>query len=165
MRTLYLVSVWLHIIAAMAWVGGMLFLVTVLVPLLRTPQLRPQASELFHALGMRFRVVGWIALGTLVTTGVFNVTMRGYRVGQLLNGEAFAGAWGTALALKLVLVTLIVAMSAVHDFWLGPRATRLAREKAPESQRERGRRIASMMGRTTFLLALAVVALAVTLVR
>lgn len=165
MRTLYLVSVWLHIIAAMAWVGGMLFLVTVLVPLLRTPALRSQAAELFHALGMRFRVVGWIALGTLVTTGVFNVTMRGYRLEQLINGEAFAGTWGTTLAVKLALVAVIVVLSAVHDFWLGPRATQLAREKAPESQRERSRRIASMMGRTTFLLALAAVALAVTLVR
>lgn len=164
-RTLYLVSVWLHIIAAMAWVGGMLFLVTVLVPLLRTPSMRPQAAELFYAVGMRFRVVGWIALGTLVATGTFNVTMRGYRLEQLFNGEAFAGRWGTTLALKLSLVALIVALSAVHDFWLGPRATRLARENAPESQREKGRRIASMMGRTTFLLALAVVALAVTLVR
>lgn len=165
MRTLYLVAVWLHIISAMAWVGGMLFLVTVLVPLLRTPQLRPQAAELFHALGMRFRVVGWITLGTLVTTGIFNVTMRGYRLEQLLNGEAYAGRWGTTLAVKLALVVAIVALSAVHDFWLGPRATRLARESAPDAQRERSRRIASLMGRTTFLLALAVVALAVTLVR
>ena len=165
MRTLYLVSVWLHIVAAMAWVGGMLFLVTVLLPLLRTPAMRPQAAELFNALGRRFRIVGWVAIGTLVATGLFNVTMRGYRLGQLLNGEAFAGSWGTTLALKLWLVMLIVALSAVHDFWLGPRATRLARENAPVEERERGRRLASVMGRVTFLLAIAVVGLAVLLVR
>ena len=53
----------------------------------------------------------------------------------------------------------------VHDFWLGPRATRLAREDAPAAVRERWRRVASWMGRTTFLLSLAVMALAVTLVR
>ena len=165
MRVLYLVSVWLHIIAAVAWVGGMLFLVAVLVPLLRTPAMKPQAAALFHAVGTRFRPVGWIALVTLVITGIFNVTMRGYSVGQLFRGEAFAGRWGTTLALKLAFVTLIVAMSAVHDFWLGPRATRLAQEDAPASVREKWRRVASWMGRTTFLLALAVIALAVTLVR
>ena len=109
--------------------------------------------------------MGWIALTTLVVTGVFNVTMRGYSVGQLLNGEAFTGRWGATLALKLSLVALIVLMSGVHDFWLGPRATRLARENAPAEVRETSRRVASWMGRTTFLLALAVVALAVTLVR
>lgn len=165
MRTLYLVSVWLHIVAAMAWIGGMLFLVAVLVPLLRTPSLRSQAAQLFHAIGTRFRVVGWVAIGTLVVTGVFNVTMRGYSVGQLLSGDAFVGRWGTALALKLTLVAVIVIASGVHDFWLGPHASALARADAPAPVREKWRRVASWMGRMTFLLALAVVALAVTLVR
>ena len=165
MRLLYLVSVWLHIVAAMAWIGGMLFLVTVLVPMLRKPAMRPRAAELFHEIGGRFRLVGWIALSTLVVTGVFNVMSRGYRFGQLLDGDAFAGAWGHALAAKLALVTLIAALSGLHDFWLGPMATRLAREGAPPEKRERFRRIASFMGRGTLLLALTVVALAVTLVR
>lgn len=165
MRSLYIVSVWLHIVAAMAWIGGMLFLVLVLVPMLRTPTMRPRAAELFHVIGTRFRVVGWVALITLAVTGVFNVTFRGYRFGQLLDGEAFAGPWGHTLALKLALVTTIVILSAVHDFWLGPKAVRMARENAPPEVRERFRRIASMMGRATMLLALAVVALAVTLVR
>ena len=165
MRSLYLVSVWLHIISAMAWVGGMLFLVTVLVPLLRTPAMRPQAAELFSAVGTRFRVVGWVALATLVVTGVFNVMGRGYRFEQLLNGDAFAGRWGGTLALKLSFVAMIVVMSGIHDFWLGPRAIRLARENAPQEEREKWRRIASVLGRTTFVLALAVVGLAVTLVR
>jgi uncharacterized membrane protein len=164
-RFLYLASVWLHIIAAMAWIGGMLFLVTVLVPMLRTPALRPRAAELFTEMGARFRRVGWIALTTLVATGVFNVMSRGYRFGQLLDGEAFAGPWGHVLAAKLSLVALIAVLSALHDFWLGPMATRLARENAPPETRERFRRIASMMGRGTLLLALVVVALAVTLVR
>jgi uncharacterized membrane protein len=165
MRTLYLASVWLHIIAAMAWVGGMLFLVLVLVPLLRTPAMRPKAAELFHAIGTRFRLIGWVALGTLVVTGVFNVTFRGYRLGQLFDGEAFAGPWGHTLALKLSFVGAIVVLSGLHDFWLGPKAVRMARDDAPPEARERFRRIASMMGRATMLLALAVIALAVTLVR
>lgn len=165
MRTLYLISVWLHIVAAMAWIGGMLFLVAVLVPLLRTPAMRPQATALFHAVGTRFRPVGWVALATLIVTGIFNVTIRGYSVGQLFSGEAFVGRWGTTLALKLSFVTVILVMSAVHDFWLGPRATRLAADGAPPEVREKWRRVASWMGRITFLLSLAVIALAVTLVR
>jgi len=165
MHTLYLASVWLHIIAAMTWIGGMLFLVTVLVPLLRKPGMRDRATELFHLTGVRFRVVGWIALGTLVVTGTFNVVHRGYSLGQLMSGEAFAGAWGHALAAKLTLVGLIVISSVVHDFYVGPKATRLAREGAPPERREALRRAASWMGRVTLLLALAVVAVAVTLVR
>lgn len=165
MHTLYLASVWLHILAAMTWIGGMLFLVTVLVPLLRTPGMRDRAMELFHHVGLRFRVVGWSALGTLVLTGTANVLYRGFTLGQLFTGEAYEGSWGHALAGKLLLVGLIVVSSAVHDFYIGPKATRLAQEGAPADQRERLRRVASWMGRMTLLLALAVVAIAVTLVR
>ena len=118
MRALYLASVWLHIVAAMTRIGGMLFLVTVLVPMLRVPAMRPRAAELFHAIGTRFRVVGWVALLAILATGVFNVTARGYRIGQLFDGEAFAGAWGHALAAKLALVAVIVVISLLHDFAL-----------------------------------------------
>lgn len=165
MRILYLVSVWLHILAAMMWIGGMLFLVIVIVPLLRKPSMRSQAMELFHVLGVRFRLVGWVALTTLVVTGIVNILQRGFTLGQLFTGRAFAGSWGHALALKLTFVLLIVLSSIIHDFYVGPKATRLAREGAPADQRERLRRTASWMGRMTLLLALTVVAIAVTLVR
>jgi hypothetical protein len=76
-----------------------------------------------------------------------------------------AGRWGATLAWKLAFVTAVLAMGGVHDFWLGPRATRLARENAPASVRERSRRVASLLGRLTLLFALAIVAFAVALVR
>lgn len=165
MHTLYLVSVWLHILAAMTWLGGMLFLVTVLVPMLRRPEMRARAVEMFHAIGVRFRLVGWIALATLVVTGVLNVMFRGYRLSDLFDGTAYAGPWGHTLAAKLAFVALVLTFGAVHDFWLGPAATRLARENAPPEQRERYRRGASLLGRASLLLALVIVALAVKLVR
>lgn len=164
-HTLYLVSVWLHILAAMTWIGGMIFLVVVLVPMLRRPAMRERAAELFGILGVRFRTVGWAALATLIVTGVFNILHRGYRLEQLFTGDVFRGDWGHVLALKLAFVAAVVVLSAVHDFWLGPRATKAAREGASAEARERSRRLASILGRTTFTAALAIVALAVTLVR
>ena len=165
MHTLYLVSVWLHIVASMTWIGGMLFLVLVLVPLLRQPDMRDRALQMFHVLGLRFRRVGWLAIITIVITGVLNLLGRGFRLEQVLSGEVFTGVWGHTLAIKLALVTLIVVTSLVHDFHVGPTATRLGREGAAPERRERLRRFASWMGRMTLLAALAVVALAVTLVR
>jgi copper resistance protein D len=161
MHVVYLLSVWLHLLAAMAWVGGMIFLVAVVVPLLRKPDMRERAAELMRLSGTRFRVVGWVSLVTLVATGVFNVMHRGYPFSAFFTGELYQGQWGHTLAHKLGLVGVVLLMSVVHDFWIGPTAV----SDTDAERRERFRKLASVFGRVTFALALAIVALAVTLVR
>jgi putative copper resistance protein D len=140
MNSLYLASVWLHIVAAMAWVGGMIFLVSSVIPL--------KKPELTIAAARRFRVVGWIALVVLVLTGVFNVLHRGYRFEHFFTGDVFAGGWGRTLALKLACVAFVIVLSLAHDL-----------------RAEKGGRFAQISGRITFMVSLAIVALATTLVR
>lgn len=165
MRVLYLASVFLHVLAAISWIGGMVFLVAVLAPLLRRPATREHAALVFQAFGGRFRVLGWTALVTLVITGAFNVSIHGFGLQDWLSGRVFAGEWGRTLLYKLGFVLVILVVSAVHDFWIGPHAMRVAREQPESAEREKYRKIASWMGRGTFMLALIVIALAIQLVR
>jgi putative copper export protein len=164
-RALYLASVYLHILAAVSWLGGMVFLVVVFVPLLRKPGTAERAALLFHEAGARFRVLGWCALATLAVTGALNVWVRGFGLTDWLTGRVFAGEWGRTLLHKLSLVVVILVVSVLHDFWIGPKAVRLAREQPDSEERAQWRRRASWMGRVTFLLALAIVSFAVRLVR
>lgn len=102
----------LHVLAAITWIGGMLFVALVLVPVARRlddPALR---ARLFHETGVRFRTVGWIALGLLVVSGLGNLIQRPY----LMTVPHFQ--W------KLGLVVLALVLSVLHDFVLGPRAGR-----------------------------------------
>ena len=102
----------LHVGAALTWVGGMLFVALVLVPVTRRlddPALR---RRLMHESGVRFRAVGWAAMALLVATGLINIWLRP----ELLTLARF---W-----VKVVLVALAIALSALHDFVLGPRAGR-----------------------------------------
>lgn len=140
MHLLYMTSVWLHLLAAMAWVGGMIFIAAVVVPM--------KKPDVMQAGGRRFRTIGWIALATLVVTGTFNVAHRGYGLESVMNGDLFRGGWGHTLAMKLSLVGIVLALTAAHD-WMGSRS----------------RRAAMITGHVTFALSLAIVALAVTLVR
>ena len=165
MRVLYLASVYLHVLAAISWIGGMIFLVVVLAPVLRKPETRDHALPIFHAFGARFRVLGWAALVTLVVTGAFNVSVRGFGLHDWLTGHVFGGDWGRTLLYKLGFVLVILVVSGLHDFWLGPYAMRIARERPESAEREKSRKIASWMGRGTFVLALVVLAFAVQLVR
>lgn len=100
----------LHVLAAVTWVGGMIFIALVLVPVTRRlddPALR---ARLVHQVGVRFRTVGWIALGLLVLTGLGNLWQRPYLLGA------------PRLHWKLGLVALALILSVLHDFVLGPRA-------------------------------------------
>lgn len=164
MHSLYLASVFLHIAAAMTWIGGMFFLVLVVVPWLRRGD-RAQASLVMRETGQRFRNVGWACFAIVLVTGTFNLYIRGVRPGDFLRSEWLASPFGKAVVWKLSIFALVLTMSAVHDFWHGPRATLVGRDNPRSPEAERLRRQASMMGRVNMVFALALLGLGVVLVR
>jgi uncharacterized membrane protein len=155
-RAVHLLLVWLHIVAAMVWVGGTIFLAAVFVPMLRRPEYRTLAPAMLQWAGERFRKIGWATLLTLIATGTANLTSR-----QVVWGSAF----GRVLTIKLALVGAIIALSLLHDLWIGRRATAAWRANPASDDARRLRRQASWIGRINLLLSLVVVALAVALVR
>ncbi|MBI4483543.1 MAG: DUF4149 domain-containing protein [Acidobacteria bacterium] len=165
MHPSYLFSVWLHLLAATVWIGGMVFLSAVLVPVTRREECRGIAASLIQWTGRRFRWVGWLCFGVLFVTGVLNLAYRGFGWGDLWSGQLWQGDFGRVLAIKLLLVAVILLISALHDFVMGPRATASWRHNPASADAVRLRRQASWMGRVNLVLALSVAALAVTLVR
>ena len=163
MQALYITSVFLHILAAVIWIGGMFFLILVVVPWLRAGN-RAQAGTLLRDTGIRFRWVGWACLLTLLATGVLNLWLRRVRLSSFADPEWLASPFGRAVALKLTLFGLVLAVSTLHDFRVGPAATRAMRDDPDGPDARRLRRAASWMGRVNTLLALALVFLGVVLV-
>jgi copper resistance protein D len=146
----YILCVALHISAAAAWVGGMLFFAVVTVPVLRRPELAAARPALLAALGPRFRRYGWIAVAVLIVTGLLNLRFRGIDWATLADRRFWATGFGHTLAWKLGFIGLALAGSALHEL-----ATR----------RGHAGRHASWTGRLVFLASIAVVFLAVALVR
>lgn len=165
MHALYLVSVWLHILAATAWIGGMFFLVLVVVPWLRRGGDRSVGIAFLRETGERFRTVGWTCFAILLVTGTFNLWMRGVRLSDFARAEWLLSSFGKSVMWKLSVFVVVVVVSAYHDFVVGPRATD-ALERDPRSAESNAlRRRASLFGRLNAVLALVLVAIAVTLVR
>lgn len=163
-HTLYVVSVWLHILAAMLWLGGMLFLVIVVIPILRKGD-RKQAAAMMHTAGLKFRTVGWACFAVFVVTGTYQLYYRGVAVSDFWDPTFLRSDFGSAIAWKLGMFVVILGLSVWHDFFLGPRATRVGRENPSSAEALSLRKQASWLGRANTLLAIAIVALAVTLVR
>ena len=104
-----------------------------------------------------------MAIAVLVVTGVGNLHFRGLLRPAVLGDPAFwAHAYGRALAWKLGLVTSMVVLAALHDFVLGPQATR---HEPGSLSALRARRRASWLARVNTLLGVALIAVSVRLAR
>ncbi|HVV50205.1 MAG TPA: DUF4149 domain-containing protein [Polyangia bacterium] len=146
----YVVCVALHIAAAAAWVGGMLFFAVVAVPALRRPEVAGARPALLAALGPRFRAYGWLAVATLVVTGLLNLRFRGIGWALLADRRFWATGFGHTLSIKLAFVATALLGSGLHEL---------------AARRGHAGRLAAWTGRLVFLASLAVVFLAVALVR
>lgn len=164
MPPLYYINVTVHVLAAMLWLGGMFFLGVVGAPVLRAIEPPSVRQRLFQELGLRFRRVGWIAIGILVTTGVINLHYRGWLHwrGVFSSEEFWRSSTGHALAAKLSLVLLMISTSGIHDFIHGPRAGRAV----PGSGEALAlRRRAALLARVNAILGILLVIAAVRLAR
>lgn len=162
---MYQVAVFIHVLSAMLWVGGLLFLALVVVPAVR-PLPPAERGALLLAVGERFRPVGWVCIALLLGSGLLLAGYRGITVEALLAGQLPVSQFGRLLGIKLLLVGGMIGLSFVHDVVLGPRSARLlARADLPAAEVARLRRRSAWTARLSLLLALAVVGLAVALTR
>lgn len=160
--SLWHVTVTVHLLAAMIWLGGMMAL-ALLAPVLRSAGDEVFRQRLFQAVGVRFRTVGWICIAVLVATGVAQLRIRGWWGWALWSSPGF---WGTPLGRsflgKLVSVTVMLVAQAFHDFSHGPRAGRLP---PGSDEARRMRRTASLLARANAVLGIVVIYFAVRLAR
>jgi uncharacterized membrane protein len=152
--------VWIHLIAAVSWVGGTIFLSLVLAPSYRALASKPEAGMLFRTSAKRFRLVVWGAVAILLLTGPMLVLSHGWPLFE-------PARWPSPLGIKLVLVAALLLMTLVHDLVLGPRV-RAILALQPDNRSVSDQTIltaATWLPRLALLLSLGVLFVAVMLAR
>jgi putative copper resistance protein D len=150
---LFKLSLFLHVLAAILWIGGMLFLTLIIAPFLKSLNDRKQQSFLYQMVGTRYRFWGWISIVILLITGPLNLYLMGISPLAIFNPTFHGTDYGFALMMKLGFVFIIVVSSILHDFWLGPKA-----RNSPEYTK-----VARIFGRSNLVIALLIVIFAVFL--
>ncbi|MDE3018301.1 MAG: CopD family protein [Nitrospirota bacterium] len=152
--------VWIHLTAAVLWIGGMLFLSLTVVPVLQQGTFAPHRGPFFKAMALRFRRFVWLCILLLLVTGP---PLLSRHVASLLDPTT----WPPIVYAKLGLVSLLLLLTAVHDLILGPAVGRL--HTVPEQARtDRDRllvRSARWVPRISLLLALVILYAAAALAR
>ncbi len=162
---MYYISVFIHLLSAIFWIGGMLFTVAVLVPASRHQLLADKKGAFFALIGRKFSRISWVLFLILIMTGITNLLARGYTLGDLVSSTFWSSSFGNTLFIKLHLFGLVLILSGIHDFFAGPKAAELMDTMPNSSKTKTYRKISSWIGRINLLLGLAILFYAMQLLR
>jgi len=105
---------WLHLMAAILWIGGTLAVSLVIHPVLRAELPDDARMAVYREIGRRFAKVQWWTWGVLAATGGWKLwSIRG-------TPQVFLGPFGKILSVKLALVAGMAALSLIHALVWGP---------------------------------------------
>ncbi len=126
---------WFHILAAVVWVGGMVFNLLVVRPSMSVVD-PPQRLKLADGILRRFIPVVWMSVGLLVFTGLLMTLKRVASFEILLKT-----VYGNLLILKLVVVTLMISIVVLIRYSLLPRFESLIDSQSRELNKVLGQMV------------------------
>ena len=157
---------WIHVIAAVIWIGGNLILAMVIVPYFRQNLPPVQRIKLLTQIGKRFEPIVWGCVGILFFTGLINVFNA---IGLSTSVDsAIISSFMRTLFIKLSLFVVLIILTCLHSFVFGPRLANAiesldeSTEELPsevQAIRKKMSIVSSLMGVVSILILLAAVAL------
>ncbi len=167
------IVLFIHLTAAVFWIGEMIFVAIVVGPYGRTLNDPLARSTLYRETGKRTLTLIWIAIAVLLTTGVLNIVLMGIPLAALGTASFWATAFGRILALKIISVATMVTFAGLHDFVharktreIRQRLTTAAVEERPAlmARYEHHQARAALYGRTNLLIGIGVLFFAAGLI-
>ncbi|GER87083.1 copper resistance protein [Dictyobacter vulcani] len=106
---------WLHLLAAALWVGGMLYLALIYLPILHSTTL-PSRSRILLSTLAHYSPLALAGVIIMAVSGPFNAVVHMDTFSQLITT-----AYGRALSVKTLLVIALLVTSSLHVFVYRPR--------------------------------------------
>ena len=107
----------LHLLGAIAWVGGMLSTSGVVGPVLRKRLGPAERLGLIEDVGRRFRVVEGVAWTLLLFSGT-------WKIASVWSTRDWTGAFWRLWLVKMAVVAVVITLALLHGFVWGPALTR-----------------------------------------
>ena len=164
MDIFYLFFRWIHVIAAVVWVGGNLILAMVIVPHFRQSLPPVERIKLLTQIGKRFEPVVWGCIGVLFFTGIVNI----FDAVDITSLAPITNAFMRTLLIKIVLFFVLIILTVLHSMIFAPRLAAAIEDLDPTLEelppeikplRTQMSVVSSLMGVVSLLILLAAVAL------
>ena len=157
---------WIHVIAAVVWIGGNLILAMVIVPHFKQNLPPVQRIQILTLIGKRFEPIVWGCVLILFFTGTANI----FNSVDLSSADnsLLVGPFMRTLLIKLLLFIILLVLTGLHSFIYGPKLSKAIEDLDPETEelpanvnsiRKQMAIVSSTMGVISLLIILAAVAL------
>ena len=114
---LFSIVTFVHLLAACTWLGGMIYINLIFMPMLKT--IEPSAAgQLVRENGKRFPKIAWASVGLLIITGLMQLDLDAV--------FDFSTDYGTFLTLKLITIAVMISIGLYITFLLYPKLTKLS---------------------------------------
>jgi uncharacterized membrane protein len=124
------IAYWLHMLATVAWIGGLATLAMFVIPAARKTLADTEFSKLMASLQKRISQVGWFSLAVLLVTGMFQMSSHPAYEGFM----EFTNQWSVAILAKHAAIIFMVAASSYMTWGLLPAIERAALLRAAGKQ-------------------------------
>jgi len=122
------ISATLHILAAVTWIGSMIYSQFAVAPALKP--LGPAKSHAVNGLAMKnFSALTWTSLVVLLATGTYAVIGMWDKLAPLTTKPP-----GIVLLVKLALVAVLIVVLFLQVYQYGPRMKQLINPATPKNQ-------------------------------
>lgn len=149
----YFIFLILHIFSAMIWIGGMIFYVIVVMPVIRNPEFKNQKLKLLQLTALQFRNISYFIFLIFVLSGTGLLHEKGF-----FHFESGRGLWtsniGLMFIIKIGLFTVLFLSSLYHDFVTGPKT--FVYLTTDPSRHESYRKTSAFFGRFNLLLSVTI---------
>ena len=119
---------WIHLIAVIAWIGGTLFVLFVLRPVMGRSGILSQSDQFLKRMDGRFRTIRWNSIIIILVTGFLNLIYEG-------GTERLESSWGVVLMIKILLSAIAMGLTGINDFVLNPRSVLASPEQPTRSSK------------------------------
>lgn len=156
------ITPWIHIVAVTVWLGPQFFLFIAAVPAVRIIEDDAVRLRVMRVIVNRFSWLAWAAMAVIVLSGISNLFQVADDTTLDLGSTDFR--YFHIFTTKMTLVGLIVLLTALHTFVIGPRQLRLQEETGSDSAEvARLRRLSIIISGLALLASVAVVYVAALL--
>lgn len=121
---------WLHLLSAVIWVGGIIFILYIAIPSSRQV-LGPEAGKLMGEVSKRFSPVANYSILLLVVTGVALTWLKGYFQGSFL----FESVQPFTITLKYLLALSMIGIHFYRGLLLAPKIAKAEPSQRPALQK------------------------------